>query len=118
MVLLIASRRITLCDRTCIAHAQVQSKPLNMFCSGHQLNIVHLLQPRAGGGRLPQLYEAKVHVRLRLGIISRLLIMVYFYIARICVPGCIAYVKRATSQIACISVHGVRLVAKYSKRGE
>lgn len=33
------------------------------------------LQPRAGGGRLPQLYEAKVHVRLRLGIISRLLIM-------------------------------------------
>lgn len=80
--------------------------------------IVHLLQPRAGGGRLPQLYEAKVHVRLRLGIISRLLIMVYFYIARVCVPGCIAYVKRATSQIACISVHGVRLVAKYSKRGE
>ncbi|KAL0051237.1 hypothetical protein WJX82_004180 [Trebouxia sp. C0006] len=33
------------------------------------------LQARAGGGRLPQLYEAKVHLRLRLGIVSRLLFL-------------------------------------------
>lgn len=31
------------------------------------------LQPRAGGGRLPQLYEATVHLQLRLGLLSRLL---------------------------------------------
>ncbi len=40
------------------------------------VNIVQLLQARAGGGRLPQLYEAKVHLRLRLGIVSRLLFLV------------------------------------------
>lgn len=33
------------------------------------------LQARAGGGRLPQLYEAKVHLRLRLGVVSRLLFL-------------------------------------------
>lgn len=31
------------------------------------------LQARAGGGRLPQLYEATVHLQLRLGLVSRLL---------------------------------------------
>ncbi len=40
------------------------------------VKVVQLLQARAGGGRLPQLYEAKVHLRLRLGIVSRLLFLV------------------------------------------
>ena len=40
------------------------------------VKIVQLVQARAGGGRLPQLYEAKVHLRLRLGIVSRLLFLV------------------------------------------
>ncbi|KAL3142851.1 hypothetical protein ABBQ38_003144 [Trebouxia sp. C0009 RCD-2024] len=31
------------------------------------------LQPRAGVGRLPQLYEATVHLQLRMGLLSRLL---------------------------------------------
>lgn len=35
-----------------------------------------MLQPRAGGGRLPQLYEATVHLQLRLGLLSRLLSLV------------------------------------------
>lgn len=34
------------------------------------------LQARAGGGRLPQLYEATVHLQLRLGLVSRLLSLV------------------------------------------
>ncbi|KAK9806951.1 hypothetical protein WJX72_008481 [[Myrmecia] bisecta] len=34
------------------------------------------LHARAGGGRLPQLYDARVHVRLRLGLLRRLLYMV------------------------------------------
>lgn len=40
------------------------------------VKVVQLVQARAGGGRLPQLYEAKVHLRLRLGIVSRLLFLV------------------------------------------
>ena len=40
------------------------------------VQVAQLLQARAGGGRLPQLYEAKVHLRLRLGIVSRLLFLV------------------------------------------
>lgn len=35
-----------------------------------------LTQARAGGGRLPQLYEAKVHLRLRLGMLARLFYLV------------------------------------------
>ena len=34
------------------------------------------LQARAGGGRLPQLYEATVHLQLQLGFVSRLLSLV------------------------------------------
>lgn len=52
--------------------------------------VVQLLQARAGGGRLPQLYEAKVHLRLRLGIVSRLLFLVSqclsgFVLLRMCI---------------------------------
>lgn len=36
------------------------------------------LQARAGGGRLPQLYEATVHLQLRLGLVSRLLSLVSY----------------------------------------
>lgn len=39
------------------------------------------LQARAGGGRLPQLYEAKVHLQLRLGLFSRLLSLVHASLA-------------------------------------
>lgn len=35
-----------------------------------------MLQPRAGVGRLPQLYEATVHLQLRMGLLSRLLSLV------------------------------------------
>ena len=38
-------------------------------------------QARAGGGRLPQLYEATVHLQLRLGLMSRLLSLVSFVLS-------------------------------------
>ncbi len=43
--------------------------------------VVQMVQARAGGGRLPQLYEAKVHLRLRLGVVSRLLFLVCQYLS-------------------------------------
>lgn len=49
------------------SYQEQPDKPFVMFQA--------ILQARAGGGRLPQLYEAKVHLRLRLGIVSRLLFL-------------------------------------------
>lgn len=49
------------------SYQEQPDKPFVMFQA--------ILQARAGGGRLPQLYEARVHLRLRLGIVSRLLFL-------------------------------------------
>lgn len=49
------------------SYQEQPDKPFVMFQA--------ILQARAGGGCLPQLYEAKVHLRLRLGIVSRLLFL-------------------------------------------
>lgn len=54
---------------------------LQPYCDVSQTAVVTVLQPRAGGGHLPQLYEAKVHLRLRLGMLARL-----FYLVSILPP--------------------------------
>ena len=44
------------------------------------------MQARAGGGRLPQLYEAKVHLRLRLGMLARLFYLVSIPLTSLLLP--------------------------------
>lgn len=53
-----------------IDHKEDATTPFSLFQA--------TLQASAGGGRLPQLYDAKVHIQLRLGILAWLLNLVWY----------------------------------------
>ena len=72
-------QRLISCTR-CSTCSQAEEAAYSAAAGSHnkqvsQLSVLHV-QARAGGGRLPQLYEAKVHLQLRLGLFSRLLALV------------------------------------------